>query len=247
MNRVGTRSGRSPKRSAENLRLDLAREMLGVCMDTLRRHGITERKLRKVATEIRTSSNSGIPASTRLFQDVSDLGKLANEWAESHLYVDGSGRPRVIPIVGPAPSFSALVQAYFPGRQVSEILRIGMETRIVERVGSRNVGHLGACVLLTGNQTLLLAHAIRSIKWFLNTTYYNARTLNEAGQARPERQAFAELSESDFDDLQDVMREPIVNLTEMCNRWLMARSVPKAGTVGKKIIMGVQAYIFKDI
>ena len=114
-------------------------------------------------------------------------------------------------------------------------------------MGPQHVGHLGACVLLTGNQTLLLAHAIRSIKWFLSTTYYNARTPDEAGPARPERQAFAELSESDFNDFQNVMREPIVSLTEMCNRWLMARSVTRPDVVGKKIIMGVQAYIFKDI
>jgi hypothetical protein len=245
VNRTRTRSAHSIRRRDENLLMDLAREMLGVCMDTLRRHGIAERKLRKLAAEIR-AGGSDIPASTKLFQDVSDLGKLASEWAENDLYVDGSGRPRVIPIVGPLPSFSALVQAYFPGRAVSEILQIGIETKVVERVGTRSVGHLGACVLLTGNQTLLLAHAVRSIKWFLSTTYYNAQTLNEAESARPERQAFAELSESDFDEFQDVMREPIVNLTEMCNRWLMTRS--SAGdVVAKKIIMGLQAYIFKDI
>jgi hypothetical protein len=125
-------------------------------------------------------------------------------------------------------------------------LQIAIETKVVERVGRRSVGHLGACVLLTGNQTLLLAHAVRTIKWFLGTTYYNARTA-DTESARPERQAFAELSENDFADFQNVMREPIVNLTEMCNRWLMARSSSTKHQNAKKVMIGVQAYIFKDM
>lgn len=246
MNKRVAKLGRSTKGGAEDIRLDLAREMLGVCMDTLRRHGITKKKLRKIAQDIGVRS-SDIPASTRLFQDVSDLGRLANEWSENQSYVDASGRPKVIPIMGAAPSFAALVQTYFPHRSVDEILRIGIETRVVEPVGPRSVGHLGACVLLTGNQTLLLAHAVRSIKWFLSTTYYNARNIDETTPARPERQAFGELSESEFGDFQKVMREPIVNLTEMCNRWLMNRAAPKEDEGDRKIIVGVQAYVFKDI
>lgn len=243
--RMRTQSKRLVKGGAERIRLDLAYEMLAVCMDTLRRHGIAQRKLRKIATTIK-ARGSDIPASTRLFQDVSALGRLANEWAENQLYVDASGRSKVIPIVGTAPSFSSLVHTYFPGRAVNEILQIGIGTRVVERVGLRSVGHLGACVLLTGNPTLLLAHAVRSIKWFLSTTYYNAQALDGARPARPERQVFGELSENDFDDFQKVMREPIVNLTEMCNRWLMARG-PKENTGGKKVMVGIQAYVFKDI
>ncbi len=229
----------------EDPRYSLAREMLAVCMDTLKRHGFTKTQLASLAKEVVESSNE-IPVSTKLFEDVSNLGKLANSWAEDPSYVDESGRPRVIPIRGSAPSFSSLAQSYFPGRSVAEIIRIGIEARVLERVGRYSVGHLGPCVLLTGNRTLLLGHAVRSIKWFLGTAYYNARDPEGTRCPWPERQAFAELPEGDFAEFLKVMREPIVNLTEMSNRWLMGRAAIPRHATGRKITMGVQAYIFRD-
>jgi hypothetical protein len=212
----------------------------------LKKHGLRVQQILQLAREA-TTRDDEIPATTRLFQDISHLGQLASEWAENPSYVDSAGRPKVLSILGRSPSFSSLARKYFLGRPVAEVLRLGCRTRVLESIGSGRVGHLGACVLLTGNRLMLLGHTVRSVKWFLGTAKYNAQAQRSIVSSWPERQTFAELPEEEFQEFLDFMREPIVNLTEMSNRWLMARSASEKSELrGRKITMGVQAYVFRD-
>ncbi len=224
----------------------LALELLIVCVDMLKRHGLSMQRISQLAREA-TRCGDGIPATTKLFQDISDLGRLMNEWAENPAYVDSVGRPKVLPISGARPSLGSLVRKYFYGRPVLEILQLGHRTRVMEPVGPNKVGHLGACVLLTGNPLMLLGHAVRSIRWFLGTAKYNARQQSILS-TWPERQTYTEVPEDEFQEFIKFIREPIINLTEMSNRWLMARTDQRRSEVRtKKIMMGVQAYVFRDL
>lgn len=241
-----TNKGVTTEFDEEELRDSLARELLAVCVNTLKKRDLSVRRISQLAREA-IESNAEIPATTRLFQDISDLGLLASEWAENPAYVDSIGRPKVLPICGDSASFRHLAKKYFCSRSIGEVLQLGYKMHVLEPVGASQVGHLGACVLLTGNSLMLFAHAVRSIRWFLGTAEYNAHAERSTVSTWPERQAFTELPEDEFQELLRFMREPIINLTEMSNRWLMARAAERQSSGrAKKITMGVQAYVFRD-
>jgi hypothetical protein len=226
----------------------LSTELLAVCISTLRKQGLSARRISQLA-ESAIKYQGDIPVTTKLFQDVSDLGLLVSDWTDNAEYVDSLGRPKVLPIAGGPPSFHSLVTKYFYGRSVTEILQLGYRTQVFEPVGRNKVAHLGPCVLLTGDPLMLLAHAVRSIRWFLGAANNNSLARQATLATWPERQAFTELSLRDFDDFVSFMRNPIINLTEMANRWLMARSAIKdkgSRVKGKKVVMGMQAYVFRD-
>ena len=241
-----TTSPNPTKFDGVELRNALAGELLAVCVSVLKGHGLSAHEILHLSRKA-TKWSDGATATTKLFQDISDLGQMVSEWTENPAYVDSVGRPKVLPIFAGRQSFKSLVRKYFKARSVTEILQLGYRTRVIEPVGSDRVGHLGACVLLTGNPLLLLGHAVRSIRWFLGTARYNAQVQQNVLSTWPERQTFSELSEDQFQEFVKFVREPIINLTEMSNRWLMARTTrqrPHGRT--KRIMMGVQAYVFRD-
>jgi Family of unknown function (DUF6502) len=223
----------------------LATELLGVCMATLKQYGVHSSRL--LALSRRTVVSAGaIPTASKMFQDVDQLSELANEWTENPAYVDSSGHPRILSIAGSAPSFAALVSKFFAGRRPNEILEMGCRTQILERIGKDKVGQFGGCVIFTGNPVLMLVHAIQSVRWFLSTTLANA-SRNAVGRALPDRKACSLVCEEDLAEFTKAMRQPIINLVEMGNRWLSARSPRGSERPGQRAVrMGVHAYIFRD-
>lgn len=223
----------------------LARELLGVCMATLRRYGIDRRHLGRLAGEA-IASGGEIPTTSKMFRDTDRLGDLANEWTENAAYVDRSGRPKVLPISGGEISFAALVAKYFRGRSTEEILEMGCRTRVLERVGTEKVAQFGGCVIFAGHPILMLVHAIQSVRWFLNTTVSNA---NPRGPSKvlPDRKACTAVPADCLPEFIKVMRQPLINLVEMGNRWLAAHATARRTVrTEKKITMGIHAYLFHD-
>ena len=224
----------------------LARELLGVCMSTLGRYGVGAHRIAELAGAA-IASDGEIPTASEMFQDTDRLGDLANQWTESPRYVDASGHPRVLPISGRSPSFASLVQRHFAGRPIEEILELGCRTRVLERIGTDRVAQFGGCVMFTGNPVLMLAHAILSVRWFLSTTLANASPPVPSFKILPDRRACTAVSEEDLPEFINVMRQPIISLVEMGNRWLAARPAVRRGKgKNKKIKMGVHAYVFRD-
>ena len=223
----------------------LARELLGVCMATLGRYGVNANRLVELAVGA-IDSQGEIPTASKLFQDVDRLGDLANEWTENPAYVDATGRPRTLPIKGAGPTFGNLVRKYFAGRPTNEVLDLGCRTRLLERIGDDRVAQFGGCVMFTGHPMLMLVHAIHSVRWFLATTLSNAGSQPPSTTILPDRRACTAVPEGDLHDFISVMRQPVISLVEMGNRWLSARATMKRPNKGKKIQMGVHAYLFKD-
>lgn len=223
----------------------LATELLGVCMATLKQYGVSSNRL--LALSRRTIASAGeIPTATSMFQDVDQLGELANEWADNPVYVDSSGRPKVLPISGSAPSLAALASQFFCGRTTEEILEMGCRMRILERIGKDKVAQFGGCVIFTGNPALMLMHAIQSVRWFLSTTLANASP-NVPAKVLPDRKACSLVNQKDLPEFIRAMRQPIISLVETANRWLSARTpTTSTGDRQKAVRMGVHAYLFRD-
>lgn len=245
-NASGRRKSDSKARVEASIRKALAKELLSVSFLFLRRQGLHVRELRGIAIEC-LNSPPKFAASTLMMRDIVCLGRLISEWTENARYVDTEGRPKVLAIAGQSISFKELVARHFADRSVSSVLRLAIKFKAVERVDHRSVAHLGSCVLLTGNRTLLLGHAVRAIRGFLATSEYNSKKLQAAPW--PERQAFTELPQEKFPDFLRFMREPIINLVDMGNRWLMANATVQHDhqlKQNKKVFTGVHAYVFRD-
>ena len=222
----------------------LGRELMGVCIAGLRRYGISSRRIAELTRESLASAGE-IPTANEMFADVDRLGDLANEWTENPDYVDSSGRPRILPIRGRGRTFATLAHEHFPNRSIDTIIEMGCRTRVLERVSRDKVAQFGGCVIFAGNPMLMLAHAIHSVRWFLTTTLANAAQHGSA-LALPDRRACAKVPEQHLVEFMSVMREPLINLVEMGNRWLTARAGHHTGSK-KAVTVGIHAYLFKDL
>jgi hypothetical protein len=213
-------------------------------MATLKQIGFRHGRLSKLCTAA-IAGKGEIPTASKLFQDVHTLGDLATEWTENPKYVDATGRPKTLPIEGSSPSFEALSKQYFGQRPFNEVLKLAQETHALELVKPHRVAQFSACVMLTGNPLLQLVRSIHSVRWLLSTAQYNGQTTSSS--TWPDRQVCGWASEDDFLDFTKVMRQPIVNLMEMGNRWLATRGVSNdSGQHVGNVMMGIHAYVFQD-
>jgi hypothetical protein len=228
------------------MRDELARELLGVCMTALKAYGLDRGKLIDLAGQA-VALKGSTPTMSRVLQDMYWMGELISEWAENPAYLDSEGRPHVIQINGSGISLKALVQGFFGHRSVQEILELGCQTQVMERVGDKKVALLNACVMFTGKPLLMLAHSIRSVRRFLSSANYNAWAPTDQTNIWPERTAFSAVPEADFPEFIKVMRPQIASLLEMGNRWLASRAAVKQSTrARRKVTMGIQAFVFRE-
>jgi hypothetical protein len=222
----------------------LAGEMLGVCISALTQYGISSGRLAELCN--RAIARPGeTPTASRLIKEAEQLAKLASAWMGSVEYVDDAGRPKVLPIRGSAPSFACLAKKFFGRRTLEEVMELGVKTQVLERVGDDKVAQFGGCVIFAGNPSLMLVHAIQSIRGFLATTLVNATSNGSWATRLPDRKASATIAAENVDRFVDVMRESIINVIEMGNRWLMAHEdkITKASN-SNAIKVGIHAYVF---
>ena len=223
----------------------LARELLSVCVAALKQYGVDSSSLTRLCRQA-VEVPGKIPTASRLIDDADRLAVLAAEWMENSAYVDGIGRPKVLPIEGPNPSFSCLVRKHFHRRSVTDVLDIGLRTQVLERVGTAKVAQFGGCVIFAGNPNLMLVYAIQSVRSFLATTLRNAVSANASFATLPDRKAWAVVPEGCTEEFICVMRQAVINTVEMANRWLTARGAGTNPKRGRSVKMGVHAYVFRD-
>ena len=232
-------------RRNQSIQDQLAIELLCVCKAALGRYGMSAKRISKLVHEVDELSNQ-TPIAERLFFDLNSLGELANEWAEN--YVDASGRPRIIPIIGRGNTFASLVRKYFGARRLNEILKLACSTRVIETLGANKVAQLNAGVMLTGKPVLLLARAILSVRWLLATAENNGREASGNVNFWPERLACGVVSDKCFSEFAEMMRPQIANLANMSNRWLAKHAVTgiRGNKNQKTKFVGLHAYVFRD-
>jgi hypothetical protein len=93
---------------------------------------------------------------------------------------------------------------------------------------------------------LTLAHTVRTVRWLLGTAPYNRHVRSGPILGFPDRSAHVEISAGDFAEFVMMIRPQISGLLEMSDRWLFQRSrMPKSGHQ-KKILAGIQVFVFKE-
>lgn len=228
----------------------LARELISVCLTALKSYGLSSERLAALTAKVAAQSRQKLCYAAELLTEAQRLAETIHKWGEDPAYLDGSGCPLVLRIRGGSRSFSSLAKKFFSGRDILEIVGLGCEANVLERVGTDKVARLNNVVLFTGNSILQLAHSVRTVRCFLNTAEFNRRVKTNAISGRPDRAAHVEVTEKDFAEFERIIRPQISGLIEMSNRWLTGRNARTRQHSGpraqKKRVAGIQAFVFKE-
>jgi len=242
---------RSPARnpavaSDEHLREMLARELIGVCMATLKSHGLQGKRLAELAVSAAEDTGQ-IASTTAVLAQSQRLAEVTNKWVEDPAYRDGTGRPAMLSIQErKGCSFAALAREFFPERSVAEVIALGCDAKVIERVGRDKVALLNSTVLFTGSSLPILAYSIRSVRRLLGTADFNRRANSAALENWPDRTSYVNVPDEDFHEFVRVFRPQISELIESSNRWLFQRSGLSRNRRKKKRIAGLQVFIFRE-
>lgn len=224
----------------------LARELIGVCMATLRGHGLPGKRLAALARQAALDSGAPIHSTTAVLSEAHQLAELTNKWVEDPAYRDDTGRPAVLTVSARSgPCFARLARQFFPGLPVARVVAMACRQRVAERVRGGKIALINSTVLFTGSSLPILAYAIRSVKRFLRTADYNRRANASTLENWPDRTSYVTVSERDFNEFVRVFRPQISDLIESSNRWLSQRSPP--GRRGRTLrVAGLQAFVFQE-
>lgn len=225
----------------------LGTELLSVAASILKCFGVDSAKV-LASDAVRAPATARAPFSKQLFHDAQWLSELALEWSESSAYLDAAGRPRILAIHGQGCTFSSLVGKYFEAGRTTQILELGVRTRLVERVGEDRVALINACVMLTGQPALMLARAVICVRGLLEGMVRNATDTKPDALRWPDRMACSYVPKESFRAFADAMRPQLHNVADQGNRWLSEHTVRDRSRHGseRKALMGVHVYAFTD-
>lgn len=225
----------------------LARELIGVCMATLKSHGLPRERLAELATSAALEDSGRIESATAVLADSQSLAELTNKWVEDPAYRDVTGRPAVLSMQQrKGCSFAALSAEFFPDRTVAEVIALGCEAKVIERIGRDKVALLNSTVLFTGSSLPILAYSIRSVRRLLATAEFNRRADAAALENWPDRTSYVGVTDEDFHEFIRVFRPQISELIESSNRWLSQRAGLPRNRRKAKRIAGLQAFVFRE-
>lgn len=225
----------------------LARDLISVCMATLRSHGLPGKLLAKIAARAALEESAEIESTTAVLAESQRLAELTNKWVEDPAYRDVTGRPAVLSVRDRRGcSFAALAREFFPERPVSAVVILGCEARVIERIARDKVALVNSTVLFTGSSLPILAYSIRSVRRLLGTADFNRRADSAALENWPDRTSYVKVSDQDFDQFLRVFRLQISELIESSNRWLSQRAALAKNRRKPTRISGLQAFIFRE-
>jgi hypothetical protein len=244
---MSTRSRyRSPEAEDQLTQDNLARELIGVCLQALKTYGLDSRKLLHLAGAAAGVRPPTILPSARLLSDAEQLAKTINRWGEDSRFMDATGQPAVLATAGADPCFADLSREFFPKRNVLDVVTLGCKTHVMERVGVDKVARINSAVLFPGNSVLTLAHTVRTVRWLLGTAHYNRQVRVDSVLGFPDRSAHVEISADDFSEFVTMIRPQISGLLEMSDRWLFQRSRTPKSRHQKKRLAGIQVFVFRE-
>jgi len=231
----------------ERLREMLAQDLIGVCMETLKSHGLRGERLAELAASAALENSTQIASTNAVLEESQRLAEATNKWVEDPAYRDGTGRPAVLSIEQRRGcSFAALAREFFPERTVADVVTLGCKARVLERIGRDKVALVNSTVLFTGSSLPILAYAIRSVRRLLGTADFNRRANSAELENWPDRTSYVSVSADDFREFVTVFRPQISQLIESSNRWLFQRSGLSKNRHKEKRIAGLQVFIFRE-
>jgi hypothetical protein len=230
----------------ERLRDDLARELIGVCVQGLKAFGLERTRLAKLAAQASIETSKRTSSARQVLTDADQLGIAISKWAEEPAYRDTTGRPAILSVrdIGPV-IFGKLAHEFFPSWALADVVTLGCKANVLERVGADKVALLNNCVLFPGNSPLVLAFAIRTVRRVLRAADFNCR-VTSAIEGWPDRAVWVEVSDEDFRDFVKFIRPQIGGSLELSHRWLTRRAARSKNRRAIKRLAGIQMFVFRE-
>ena len=231
----------------EERREALARELIHVCMQGLSMFGLDRRRLATIVAQAATGRVNRRIKASEVLTDADRLGRLVSKWSEEPAYRDLTGRPAILATRNTKGiGFAKLVREFFPGWEVAEVVTLGCDAAVFERVGTHKLALLSNCVLYPDNAGLLLAAAVRSVRRVFRATDVNGRLRSAIAESWPDRAVRVEVSEDDFRKFVAFIRPQISALTEISNRWLVRHAALATNRGKKKRGSGLQVFVYRE-
>ena len=230
----------------ERLRDDLARELIGVCLEGLKSFGLDGRRLAELAAQALAATPERISSASQVLSDAEQLAEAINKWGEEPTYRDSTGRPAVLSVRDSGRgSLATLAHEFFPGWALADVVTLGCKANVFERVGADKIALLNYAVLFTGNSALMLANTIRTVRRVLRAADLNRR-VTAIPDGWPDRAVWVEVSDEDFRDFVKFIRPQISGFIELSNRWLTRRAALPKNRGKKKRLAGIQIFVFRE-
>jgi hypothetical protein len=207
------RSAKQRVESSRQMREDLAVELYSRLNLALGQFGVKPAEMSRAikrSTGLKVAPN----VSGQLLRDFTGLGAVLLEWSRAPVYLDMDGKPRVLPIEGPGPTFETLVRRFMPKKAFREVVVMACEAaEVVVRSGDR-IALLGSIMVNhVKSPERSLAFATRQIDELLQTTLHNL-VMHRKGHVpdRMQRTVSGIISRAEFDDFMRELRPQIYDL-----------------------------------
>ena len=112
------------------------------------------------------------------------IGWILDQWSRKAGYLDASGKPRVLAILGPGATFESLARQALPHMSVDEVVALTLElAEVAQRPGGK-IALLGSILVkVSKSADRHLAHLVRQLDQLLTTSVHNRRALLKGYQA----------------------------------------------------------------
>ena len=157
--------------------------------------------------------------------DLNIQARLLARWADEAQYSTELGRPRDLPVKGPAPSFEALVRSELPNESSSKCLTDLVRSGAITRLRNGRVRWCSRVAVRTQRGYALVEDSLRLVDAFLGNVYQNL-TFSATGRGQPlfERGiAGFEIAPGDVPELAALLRRHGMSFVEIVDTWLTRR------------------------
>lgn len=229
------------------MREDLAVEVFTMIRLAMDEFGVRGAGLKRVLA--RSQKTSRVPrVSGPILRDSIGLGVLLLEWSKDAMYLDAHGKPRVLPIEGPGPSFEGLARKHLPKNSLKEAVRLACATAEVSKVRGGKIALLGGVMVkfMRSNDTLFQAHFVRQVSQLVRTLLHNRRTPSQRDSPRLERLVTGIISPSDVRQIIREFKPQIYDLFQRIESAMDVRLPQTARKMKKATALSVGLFVSQE-
>src|SRR5208282_2941833 len=225
---------------------ELALEIYGIVGKSLQQFGLSPQKQRRLF-DLLARSTPIQRMSGRVLAQYKGLADLVAEWHSEIPYLDATGRPRVLEIIGQGSTFETLAQKHLPQMPLEKVVALACHSTDIRAVpGGRIASHGDTMVNFSHTKICALAQTVLHIRQIFETCLYNSSKARGTAPGRLERVVHGVIDARDFDRFQTMIRPQIHDICECVSGALAATAKRKRGAVKTQGTAGIGIYVYYD-
>jgi len=183
-----------------------------------------------------------------MLRDTRNLGALLLEWTRDVQYLEKDGKPKVLNIEGPGPSFEGLVGRFLPYKKVEDVVGMACETaEVVKRPGDKIALLGGIMVNVMNSPERSLAFAVAQVDKLLKTSVHNW-LMHSSGRTadRMQRLAVGLIPRAQFAAFMRELRPQIYDLLLRVESSLKNNQPKSSGAERRASAVSVGVYVSEE-